>query len=83
MTKLDGFFGVRKNIFDRAKFDTRIQQPGESAEQFISALYVLADECNYEGLREQMIRDCIVVRRDAKLSRRMQIDSELDLEKAN
>ena len=84
VTKLDEFFAVRKNvIFDRAKFNTRFQQPGESAEQFIAELYVLAEECEYGGLKDQMIRDRIVVGiRDAKLSQRMQMDSTLDLSKA-
>ena len=84
VTKLDEFFAVRKNvIFDRAKFNTRFQQPGESAEQFIAELYVLAEECEYGGLKDQMIRDRIVVGiRDAKLSQRMQMDSTLDLAKA-
>ena len=46
--KVGRIFGVRKNIiFDWAKFNTRVQQQGESAEQFTSALYVLADKCNY------------------------------------
>ena len=62
---------------------TRFQQPGESAEQFIAELYVLAEECEYGGLKDQMIRDRIVVGiRDAKLSQRMQMDSTLDLAKA-
>ena len=35
----DDFFSVRRNtIFERARFNRRDQQPGESAEQYILAL---------------------------------------------
>ena len=84
VAKLDGFFAVRKNvIFDRARFNTRSQQPGESAEKFIADLYALAEDCNFGTLKEEMIRDRIVVGiRDVKLSQRLQMDSALDLAKA-
>lgn len=84
ITKLDDYFKERRNvIFDRAKFNTRCQQPGESADHFIAALYTLAVDCNYGDLKEELIRDRIVVGvRDAKLSERLQMDSSLSLEKA-
>ena len=38
---------------------------------FITALYTLSERCNYGSLREEMIRDSIVVGiRNAQLSRR-------------
>ena len=41
LAKLDSFFNVRKNvIFERARFNRRCQQEGESAEHFIMALYI-------------------------------------------
>lgn len=80
----DAFFKVRKNvIFERARFNRRSQKPGESAEQFITSLYSLAENCAYGDLRNEMIRDRIVVGiRDEALSERLQLDSELTLEKA-
>ena len=39
----------------------RTQQPGESAEQFIIALYTLSEWCEYRDMREQLIRDRLVV----------------------
>jgi len=37
--KFDEHFGVRKNvIYERAKFNTRRQQPGETGDQYILAL---------------------------------------------
>ena len=52
-------------------------------DQFITVLYQLAEHCNYGGLRDEMIRDRIVVGlHDAKLSLRLQMDEALTLEKA-
>ncbi|UYV83493.1 K02A2.6-like, partial [Cordylochernes scorpioides] len=80
----DSHFCVRKNIiYERAKFNSRIQEDREPVDEFITSLYKLADSCEFEGLREQLIRDRIVVGvRDKALSERMQLDSELTLEKA-
>ncbi|UYV62479.1 K02A2.6-like [Cordylochernes scorpioides] len=80
----DSHFCVRKNIiYERAKFNSRIQEDREPVDEFITSLYKLADSCEFEGLHEQLIRDRIVVGvRDKPLSERMQLDSELTLEKA-
>jgi len=44
--KFDAFFKVRKNvIFERARFNRRVQRQDESAEQFITSLYSLAENC--------------------------------------
>ena len=62
MAKFDTFFKVRKNvIFERARFNSRKQGSNESVEQFITSLYQLAGNCEYGGLKEQLIRDRIVV----------------------
>ena len=84
ITKFDGFFKIRKNvIFERARFNRRNQQDGESAEQYIMALYNLVENCDYGNLQSEMIRDRLVVGiRDAALSERLQTDAELTLEKA-
>ncbi|UYV66853.1 K02A2.6-like, partial [Cordylochernes scorpioides] len=80
----DSHFCVRKNIiYERAKFNSRIQEDREPVDEFITSLYKLADSCEFEGLHEQLIRDRIVVGvRDKALSERMQLDNELTLEKA-
>jgi len=82
--KFDEFFKVRKNvIFERARFNQRSQGETETAEQFITSLYSLAADCDFGGLKEQLIRDRIVVGiRDSSLSAKLQMDSELTLEKA-
>ncbi|UYV63198.1 K02A2.6-like [Cordylochernes scorpioides] len=80
----DSHFCVRKNIiYERAKFNSRIQEDREPVDEFITSLYKLANSCEFEGLHDQLIRDRIVVGvRDKALSERMQLDSELTLEKA-
>ena len=83
--KFDCHFIKRRNvIFERAKFNMRKQEDGECVDSFITALYELAEHCNYGALREEMIRDRLVVGiTDSKLSENLQLDSELTLEKAN
>ena len=62
MGKFDAFFQVRRNvIFERARFNRRNQNPGETAEQYIMALYTLAANCNYGDMEAEMIRDRLVV----------------------
>ena len=52
-------------------------------EEFITALYTLVEHCEYGALRDQMIRDRIVVGiANAKLSEKLQLDRDLTLEKA-
>ena len=82
--QFDDFFKVRKNvIFERARFNRRCQAAGETAEQFITSLYTLAESCDYGDLKDQMIRDRIVVGiRDQSQSERLQMDADLTLEKA-
>ena len=84
LAKLDEFFKVRRNvIFERARFNQRSQREDESAEQYITSLYNLVENCEYGDLASDMIRDRLVVGiRDNALSQRLQMDSELTLEKA-
>ena len=82
--KFDEHFIKRRNvIYERAKFNQRRQEPGESVDSFITALYGLAEYCGYSDLHDEMIRDRIVVGlRDARLSEKLQLDPDLMLEKA-
>ena len=82
--KFDDYFKVCRNvILERARFNRRNQLPGESAEQYITTLYSLVSTCEYGGLTDQLLRDRLVVGiRDTALSERLQMDAELDLEKA-
>ena len=82
--KFDSFFQVRKNvIYERARFNRLNQQCGETAEQYIMALYDLAECCDYGQMTEEMIRDRLIVGiRDTTLSEKLQLDSALTLESA-
>ena len=85
LEKVDEFFQVRKNvIYERARFNQRNQQSGETAEQYIMALYDLAQHCDYGEMKNEMIRDRLVVgiRDSSILSEKLQLDSTLTLETA-
>ena len=68
--KFKNYFVVRRNvIFERSKFNMRKQEEGESVYTFITALHTLAEHCNYGQLKDDLIRDRIVVGlRDAKVA---------------
>ena len=80
--KLDTFFSVQQNvIFEWVRFNLRNQLPGESAKEYISSLYILAESCKYGTFKQEMIRDRLVVGiRDRHLSERLQMDADLTFE---
>ena len=82
--KFEGHFIIKRNIiFERAKFNLRLQKEGESADNFITDLYTLAEHCQFGTLHDELIRDRIVVGlRDKALSEKLQLESSLTLEKA-
>lgn len=82
--RFDEHFQVKRNvIYDRANFFRRFQRENESVDVFINDLYKLVELCNFGALKDEMIRDRIVVGvRDGKLSETLQLDSNLTLEKA-
>ena len=81
IAKFDAFFQVRKNvIFERANFNRCSQREGESAEQYITALYSRVEACEYGALKEEMLRDRIVV--GTRLSKHLQVTADLTLESA-
>ena len=84
LEKFHGYFVKKRNvIFERARFNQRRQQEGESVDDFITSLHSLSEHCNYGQLREEMIRDRIVIGLcDSALSEKLQLESDLTLEKA-
>lgn len=81
---LDIYFVPRKNIiYERARFNQRVQLANETVDLFVTALYALAENCNYGALHDELIRDRLVVGlRDTSLAERLQMDKDLTLEKA-
>ena len=55
------FMKKRNVIFERAKFNQRRQEEGESVDDFVTSLYRLSEHCRYSDLRDELIRDRIVV----------------------
>ena len=45
-----------KNV-ERAKFNGRCQQEGETVDQFVTVLHTMAEHCSYRAIKEEMIRD--------------------------
>ena len=84
LNKYDNYFTIKKNvIFERAQFNLRKQQPGETASSFITVIHKLAETCEYGALREDLIRNRLIAGiSDAKLSEKLQMMADLTLEKA-
>ena len=77
------FVGHSNVIFERARFNKRVQGAQESVINFIESLYVLAETCQFGTLKEESIRDCIVDGiRNAVLSQKLMQDDTLTLDKA-
>ena len=70
-------------IVEQARFNLRKQLKDESVDSFITDLFSLVEHCGYGQLRDEMVRDRLVVGMlDASLSEKMQLNSELTLDKA-
>ena len=84
MEAFDNYFEVHKNvIFERARFNKRNQLSDESVEQFITEIHRMAESCEFGVMRDELIRDRLVVGiRDNALSERLQMETELTLDKA-
>ena len=82
--KFKSHFVKRRNvIYERAMFNKHKQEEGETVDSFITALYSLSEHCGYGVLREEMIRDRIVVGiQDAALSLKLQLMEKLTLDQA-
>ena len=82
--EFDKYFKVKKNvIYERARFNQRNQLPDKPADHFITEVHMLADNCEFRSMKEELIRDRLVVRiQDLALSERLQLESDLTLDKA-
>lgn len=82
--KFDFYFSPKRNvIFERYKFNSRIQEVGETVDTFVTALYSLAESCEYGDIKDELIRDRIVIGiRDTRASERQQLINDLTVDKA-
>lgn len=71
-------------VFNRYKFQCRVQQEGESCDQFITDLKILSADCDYGEEKNKMVRDRIVFGTASLKVREKLINegSHLSLEKA-
>ena len=79
--KFQGHFVKKRNvIYERTRFNMRVQEEGEPVDSFITAL---SEHCQFGALQDEMLRDRTVVGiRNASLSEKLHLDPTLTLEKA-
>ena len=66
-------------IFARYKLHSKIQEPGETVQQFVTALKLLVKDCKYGQAEDDVVRDRIVFgTKSAKMHEKL-IDSGSDL----
>lgn len=84
IAKLDAWAEPQKNItMERAKFNSRIQSSTEKFDSFMSDLKRLISTCEYGDLRDEILKDRIVMEvADVKLKEQLLRISDLTLEKA-
>ncbi|XP_028162798.1 uncharacterized protein LOC114354567 isoform X2 [Ostrinia furnacalis] len=84
LKKFDDFFAPKRNvIYERFKFNARVQLQGERVDEFVTEIHRLAEHCEYGVLKTDLIRDRIVVGiADKSLSDRMLLKPDLTLEEA-
>lgn len=82
--KFDEHCSPKKNeTFERYVFRSRMQQPAESLDVFLTDLKLKARTCNFGDLHDSMIRDQLVFGiQDSKLRERLLRETDLTLESA-
>ncbi|XP_055619547.1 uncharacterized protein K02A2.6-like [Toxorhynchites rutilus septentrionalis] len=74
---------TESGLMQRFKFNNRVQQPDESAEDFVLSVKLLAEFCNFENFKQTAIMDRIVAGLTEKaLQQRLLNEVELTLEAA-
>ena len=84
MEKFDQYCNPRKNVtWERHKFNTRNQQPGETIDQYVIDLKTKAQTCEFAELKDGLIRDRIICGIICDRTRaRLLKEGELTLQKA-
>ncbi len=84
LEKFSEYFVPKQNIvYERAKFNQRVQRNGESAAAFIDDLYKLSENCNFGEKAHEHIRDRIAIGiLDERLKLELQMDTDLTLQNA-
>ena len=70
-------------IYERGRFNRCCQLPDEPVDHFITEIHVLAETCEFGEMKEELIRDQLVVGiQDLALSECLQLEPDLTLDKA-
>ena len=70
-------------IYECARFNRHSQLPDEPVDSFITEIHTLAETCEFGDMKEELIHDRLIVGiRDLALSERLQLELDLNLEKA-
>ncbi|UYV67812.1 K02A2.6-like [Cordylochernes scorpioides] len=77
------FIGKHNVVYERALFGLRSQWPEETIEEFVTVLHRKSEHCEYANLREELIRDRLVLGvKDRKLLEKLMLNENLTLAKA-
>ena len=77
------FEPTRNVICERFKFNTCVQEQGETIDQYITKLKQMAATCKFEQLENELIRDPLVLgAKDSSAKARMLREPNLTLQKA-
>ena len=80
--KLEDFFvGETHEAFESYKFHIRKQEASESVEAYVAAFRKLAKTCNFDKLKERLIRDQVVGVKQESLSEKLLEYKGLTVEK--
>ena len=84
ITAFKEYCSPKKNItHERHKFNTRIQGENESIDQYVNELRILASTCEFETLKDGLIRNRIIcVIQNQTLKERLLREADLTLKKA-
>ena len=84
LAKFEAYCSPKKNeTYERYVFRSRLQQPGESVDGFVTDLKIKAQSCNFGTLKDSMIKDQIVFGiDDKKVRERLIRETELKLDGA-
>ena len=70
-------------MYERYLFNSRCQKDGESIDSFVTSLRQLADTCEFENLKESLIRDRVVIGvKSKRMTQRLLRTENLTLAKA-
>ena len=86
LKKFGDYCEPRKNIpFERYKFNRRVQEPGETYDQYRTSLRKLAEGCSFETITpDEILRDRLLFGvRDNKLRERLLRETKLTLDKTD